>query len=264
MEGIVFDIKHFALHDGSGIRQTIFLKGCPLKCWWCHNPESQNPKIDSYIKYNNIDDVPIKNKITVGKHYSVNEIIKEIEKDTVFFDESNGGVTFSGGEPLLHTNFLKPILSYCNNKNIHTALDTCGYATKEKLLSIIDNVDLYLYDIKFIDNEKHLKYTGVSNELILNNFRLLSEKNKNIIVRLPLIPEINSTDKDIELLINFLKQFNNVSQIDILPYHNISKSKYKRLNIEYKLPEVEEFSSDKIEIIKQRLIKEGFKVTIDI
>jgi pyruvate formate lyase activating enzyme len=264
MKGVVFDIKHFALHDGPGIRQTIFLKGCPLKCWWCHNPESQNSKIESYFKYNKIDDVSVKNKVTIGKYYTAKEIINEIEKDIVFFDESNGGVTFSGGEPLLYTDFLKPILLHCNNKYIHTALDTCGYAPEEKFLSIVDNIDLYLYDIKFIDDDKHIKYTGVSNKIILNNFRLLSEKNKNIIVRLPLIPGINSTDKDIELLINFLKQFNNVSQIDILPYHNISKSKYQRLNIEYKLPDVEEFSSDEIEIIKQRLIKAGFKVTIDV
>ena len=264
MKAVVFDIKHFALHDGPGIRQTIFFKGCPLKCWWCHNPESQKKSIESYIKYSKIDDVSIENKIVIGKYYTANKIIDEIEKDLVFFEESNGGVTFSGGEPLLYADFLKPILAFCKEKNINTALDTCGYAPKDSLLSIIDNIDLYLYDIKFIDDEKHIKYTGVSNKIILNNLKLLSEKNKNIIVRLPLIPGINSTEKDIELLIDFLKQFNNITQIDILPYHNISKSKYQRLNIKYKLPDVKEFSSNEIEKIKLTLINAGFNVNIDI
>jgi len=264
MKSVIFDIKHYALHDGPGIRQTIFFKGCPLKCWWCHNPESQNPDIESYIKNNVIDNVSIENKIIIGKYYTVNDVIKEIEKDIIFFDESGGGVTFSGGEPLLYIDFLKPILSYCKKNNIHTAIDTCGYISKEKLLSVMDNIDLFLYDIKFIDNEKHIKYTGVTNEIILDNFRLLSEKNKNIIVRLPLIPDINSNDTDLKLLINFLKQFNNIKKIDILPYHNISENKYKRLNLQYKLPDVKEFSSDEVEEIKNNLIKAGFDVNIDI
>lgn len=264
MRSIIFDIKHFALHDGPGIRQTIFFKGCPLKCLWCHNPESQNAEIQSYKKINIIDGVSIENEINIGKYYSVDEVIKEINKDAIFFEESGGGVTFSGGEPFLHIDFLKPILAYCNENNIHTAMDTCGYVSKEKLLSVMDNIDLFLYDIKFIDDEKHIKYTGVSNKIILENFKILAENSKNIIVRLPLIPGINSNIKDLNLLADFLKTFNNIKKIDILPYHNISNAKYKRLNIAYEMPDVKEFLSEKLDEIKNYLIEKGFNVNIDV
>ena len=148
-KGIIFDIKKYALHDGPGIRTTVFLKGCPLNCWWCHNPEGQNPEPERFLTNQTV------NHEIIGREVTVDEVIAEIEKDRIFYDESGGGATFSGGEPLMQPDFLKNLLTACQIRDISTVLDSCGYAAWEIIEKIKDKVDLFLYDLKMIDDKKH-------------------------------------------------------------------------------------------------------------
>jgi len=199
----------------------------------------------------------------VAKSMSVEQVMHEIEKDTAFYEESGGGVTFSGGEPLMQPDFLYNLLKACNEKGIHTALDTCGYAKKEVLLKISENVDLFLYDLKIIDEEKHIEFTGVSNELILENLRELSRLGKKIIVRFPLIPGINDNETDIMEIGKFVSSIKNVNELDILPYHKAGSEKIKRLTnpqvlkFIYNLP-----SEEKLSEIGEKLKSFGLKIKI--
>lgn len=186
MKGIIYDIKHYAIHDGPGIRQTIFFKGCSLACWWCHNPESMDPKPFSFIKIiKSGGNKCQEKKETVGEYFTVDELLAEIEKDILFYEESGGGVTFSGGEPFVQFPFLVEMLMACRNKDIHTCVDTSGQVAKEKLLKVAELCDLFLFDIKHIDSEMHKKYTGIGNELILSNLKMLDEMGQKIWIRLP-------------------------------------------------------------------------------
>ncbi len=239
--GIIFDIKRFAIHDGTGIRTTVFLKGCPLNCWWCHNPESQSFGINNSELREGI-----------GPKISVKELVEEIEKDTIFFDESNGGVTFSGGEPLSQAIFLKNVLLECKKRDIHTTLDTSGHVNPEVLKNMVEYVDLFLYDLKVIDDEKHKRYTGVSNQLILANLKLLSDLGCKIIIRIPIIPGINDGDEDIKQFIQVLKDLK-IQRIDLLPYHQIAEHKYHRLGLAYKMENISEPSEDSLTRIRDTL-----------
>jgi len=163
MEGIIFDIKRFAVHDGPGIRTTFFLKGCPLNCWWCHNPESISKGIFFDKKQN----------VAIGKKYSVQDILIEAEKDRIFFDESDGGITLSGGEPLLQYEFTLEIVKELHQAGFHVSLDTTGYTSEKRISEIAEYVDLFLFDLKHLNDSLHKKFTGVSNIQILNNLRLL-------------------------------------------------------------------------------------------
>lgn len=298
MEGIVFNIMRYSIHDGPGIRTTVFFKGCPLKCEWCHNPESHKteqqvvrypnkcigcgncikicPTGALYIEDNNI--VFDINKCDscgeclnvcysgsmemVGKKMTVDEVMKEIEKDYSFYDESGGGVTFSGGEPLMQHKFLKELLIKCNNKGIHTAVDTCGYTKKEILTDLGNFIDLFLYDIKIIDDKKHIKYTGVSNKIILSNLKDLVKLGKRIFLRVPIIPGFNDDNESISHIAGFLSGLKSIEQINILPYHNIAMEKYKRLGKEYKLEKTIVPSEEEILGIKKLFESLGFKVKI--
>ena len=188
MQGIIFDIKHYAIHDGPGIRTTVFLKGCPLGCWWCHNPESRSGDIFQYKKQEKIEGRIVEQIETIGKNYTVPEVMKEIEKDIVFFEESGGGVTFSGGEPFKQTEFLKELLKCCKKQEIHTCVDTTGYVKTDQLEKAALFTDLFLFDLKHFDDKMHIKYTGVSNKQILENLQLLDEMGKSVQIRYPLIP----------------------------------------------------------------------------
>lgn len=298
MEGNIFNIQKYSIHDGPGIRTTVFFKGCPLKCKWCHNPESQSfnneimffkdkcigcgfclkackNKVISFnsnsINFNKdkctlcgqcCEDCPTTAMSMVGERKSSDDIINEILKDKIFYDESKGGVTFSGGEPLSQKDFLKELLIKCKNKGINTVVDTSGFGEEETIRDISPYVDLFLYDLKVIDNEKHNKYVGVSNEKILKNLKLLTDLNKRIFIRIPIIPTVNDSKKDIEDFINTLKNIRGIEEINILPYHNISSEKYKRLNKKYELEEIEAPTDGKMEEIKKAFEKEGFKVKI--
>lgn len=291
------NIQKFSVHDGPGIRTTVFLKGCPLECWWCHNPESQNlnPEIlyfeerctkcgkcikrcegkalefkDNYLTINKstcnlcgkcADFCPNNAREYVGRNFTVKELMKEIIKDEAFYEESNGGVTFSGGEPLIHADFLRKVLEGCKIRGIHTAVDTCGHAAWESYEKILSKVDLFLYDLKIMNNEKHKKYVGVENKLILENLKRLSARNCNIFVRMPIIAGINDDDAHITEAICYLSNLN-IIQVNLLPYHKMGMDKYKRLNMEYKLLGIEKPSEDKMTEIAEKFIKAGMKVKI--
>ena len=201
--GFIFDIKKFAIHDGPGIRTTVFLKGCVMDCWWCHNPESQNLEPEKIIKVNQLNIHE-----TIDRKVSVDEVLEEVEKDRVFYEESGGGVTFSGGEALTQPEFLYSLLEKSKEKNIHTTLDTTGYVKWEILEKISNMVDLFLYDLKLFDDELHQKYTGVSNKLILENLLKLDANKNKIIIRIPIIPTLTDTEGNLEQLAIFIKNLN--------------------------------------------------------
>jgi len=226
MKGVVFDIKRFAIHDGPGIRTTVFLKGCPLRCWWCHNPESQDIKSETDIKRIVLDGIPFEKHEQIGKLMSVEQVMEVLEKETVFYDGSGGGVTFSGGEPLLQHKFLLEILQVLSEKDIHTAVDTCGLAKKESFEGILKYTDLFLFDLKHLDKQKHKLYTGANNSNILKNLEFLVNNGARIQIRIPVIGGINDSDEDMKAMLNYLKTFNGkIRDIHLLPYHSFAINK---------------------------------------
>ncbi|MCF6169493.1 MAG: glycyl-radical enzyme activating protein [Bacteroidales bacterium] len=262
MKGIIFDIKHYAIHDGPGIRQTVFLKGCPLSCWWCHNPESRSREIFSYEKEESIDGRKICQTETVGQSYSVSALMAEIGKDRIFFEESGGGITFSGGEPLLQFDFLMEVLKKCRQQEIHTCVDTTGFVAKEKMKATAELTDLFLFDLKQMDDELHRQYTGVSNRLILENLKILDAMGKEIWVRYPLIPGFNDDESQVFRMLDFLSRLQKKPPVQLLPYHKIGKHKYTRFGIDYKMKGVEEPSQKHIEKTKKYFEDAGFAVRV--
>jgi len=294
---LLFNIQKFSLHDGPGIRTTIFFKGCPLKCRWCHNPEGLNNKIE--MLYNRdkctlcgecIKRCPksaiqmINNRIETdmskcnlcdecthycihgareiaGKEYSIDEIVKIALKDKIFYEESKGGVTLSGGEPVMQIDCVEELLKRLKKENIHTAVDTSGIMPFKYYEQIYKYTDLFLFDIKLIDKEKHKKFTGLSNSIILDNLRKLSKIHNNINIRLPIIEGVNADDEHINAFINLIRGLG-IKDINLLPYHDISRHKYKKLNMEYDGLEMSVPTSEKMENFKLRLEDEGYTVKI--
>jgi len=295
--GTVFNIQRYSIHDGPGIRTTVFLKGCPLDCWWCQNPESQLSGQEMIFWGDRCigcgacsticpsDAIQIKNGIPItekekcilcgkciekcpalaremiGKKLTTEEVIKEIEKDLVFYKESGGGVTFSGGEPLGQSEFLEGLLSGCRKKKIHTAVDTSGYISWEILNKISPKVDLFLYDLKLMDNERHKKYTGEFNELILENLKKLSSVHNNILVRFPVIPGINDDYQNIKEIGKFLSSLK-ITQVNLLPYHYIGIDKYRRLGMTYRLAGIQSPSEERLSEISVILSKFNLNVKL--
>jgi len=251
MNGLVFDIRHFSVHDGPGLRVTVFFKGCPLSCAWCHNPESQSFEPEVYKRSHRLDDKIFDVNEYVGKSMSVSAVVDEVEKDVSIFDESKGGVTLSGGEPLSQPEFLRELLKAFKSKEIHTAVDTCGFASQSVMESIIPFTDLFLYDLKLADKDEHKKYTGVPNEIIFKNLNLITNANKRVIVRIPLIQGITDTDKNLKSLREVIRQHTSIERVDILPFHNIAKSKYERFGKQYTLNNTDAYDMKKAEEIKR-------------
>ncbi len=264
MTGIVFDIKRFALHDGPGIRTTVFMKGCPLRCWWCHNPESIR-EIPESIKAkslnSSVNDYCEEEEI-FGKSYSTQDLLNEIRKDKIFYDESGGGVTFSGGEPLVQNSFLEEMLKLCKEDEINTVVDTSGYANYKLFESIYDYTDIFLYDLKLMDDELHKKFTNVSNKTILQNLERLTERGNKVVIRIPLIPNISDTTENLSQVSQFISTLKNIRRIDLLPYNKIAESKYKRLNKPSKLGELVSQSEEELETIKSKFDSLNIEVTI--
>jgi len=298
-KGIIFDIKRYAIHDGPGIRTTVFFKGCPLRCWWCHNPEGVFLEPELIFKENRcirecaecvkscgikalsrdrqfifidrekcnlcgdcINVCPSGALEIIGKEMSISEVMKEIEKENIFYDESEGGVTFSGGEPLMQPEFLIALLEKCKALTIHTAMDTCGHASSEIITKISNKVDFFLYDIKIMDEEKHKEYTGVTNSLILENLKKLAEAEITLAVRFPIIPGINDDNANIMKMAEFILSLKTIKDISLLPYHRAGSEKYKRLKKADKMEGTQIPSKDKITEIKKKLECYGFKVKI--
>jgi len=263
MKGIVFDIKRFAIHDGPGIRTTVFLKGCPLRCWWCHNPESQDVKSESDLKKILLDGISFDKTEIVGKLMSVEAVMEIVGKESVFYVESGGGVTFSGGEPMLQPEFLTRLLKASKDKGFHTAVDTSGFAKTEHFKEILGLTDLFLFDLKHTNDSKHKKFTGVSNELILHNLSFLTENGAHVIIRIPLIPGINTDKNEIDRMIKLLNSFDGkIKEIHLLPYHDIAKNKYRRFEKENKLINLPGLEKSQVNNIKLNFENAGFKVKI--
>jgi len=248
--GVIFNIQHFSVDDGPGIRTTVFLKGCPLACGWCHNPEGRQ-----------FEPFRLDGK-TIGKPFTVGEIFKEIEKDRVFYEESGGGVTFSGGEPLSQPEFLKMILNKCRNEGISTAVDTSGYADKALFKQILPVADLFLFDIKLADPVSHMKYTGVSNTEIVENLTYLLKKNVNVIIRIPMIPMITATKENIGSILKMLSAFSLKPEVNLLPFHRIADGKYKRFGLKNIMAGIKEVPESELEYFRSQFEKAGHKVKI--
>ena len=263
VSGYIFDIKKYSVNDGPGIRTTVFFKGCPLTCWWCHNPESQRNEpveIENCSFRWNLHHTGKSN--TVGTKIFVDEVIAEVEKDWVFYEESGGGVTFSGGEPMLQLNFLYSILRECSRIDLHTAIDTTGYAPFKDFEKIYDVTNIFLYDLKLMDSNLHFDYCGIPNELIHENLKKLSSLGNKIVLRIPIIPSITDTEENISSMISFIDKLKNVREIDLLPFHSTAKSKYERMK---KLNKVAEFvvpTNERMTELKNRFNQLGIPIKI--
>ncbi len=263
MKGLIFDIRRYCVHDGPGIRTTVFFKGCPLDCLWCHNPESRSAEIQQFPFERKLGESVFQELETIGRVVDTEELIREILKDLVFYDESGGGVTFSGGEPLQQPGFLMEIARACKAKGIHTALDTSGYASQKDLELVMPFIDLYLYDIKGIDPEQHTAHTGKENAQILQNLRFLFGQGRKVIIRFPVMPGLNDSGNNLLDMMHFLR--NNPSdfrEIHLLPYHSIHKNKYEKLGMKYQFKELPEPDRDKLLELKAGFESVGFRVKI--
>jgi pyruvate formate lyase activating enzyme len=264
MKGLIFSVKRYSIYDGPGIRVTFFMKGCPLNCMWCHNPEGISSLPETVVLTNRIGDREFSKNEEVGKYYTINDILEILDKERVFINQSKGGVTFSGGEPMLQLEFLLGVLKACKENGYHTAVDTSGYSSAENYKSIIPFTDLFLFDIKHVDEARHIETTGVSNIGILDNYRLLLESGKDIMVRFPVIPGINDDSDHLENLRNLIDstKTSSLKRINLLPFHKIGSSKYKRFNIPYRMYGVEPPSAEKMKMMKEFFMETGVKVKI--
>ncbi len=258
VKGTFFRIKRYALHDGPGIRTTLFLKGCPLACAWCHNPEGRSREIEQMVGSRADGGRPQ----TVGWTLDVGEALAEIEKDTLFHDDSGGGVTFSGGEPLAQPDFLADLLEACRRREIHTAVDTSGYADASVFRRVAGRADLLIFDLKLMDDQAHRKWTGVSNEPILQNFRTACREGVALRVRVPLVPGVTGTHANIERMAAFLHRCGWSGRIDLLPFHRIGDDKYRRLGMANAMAGMPDLSPETIAGIRSFLTDSGFDVTI--
>lgn len=244
--GRTFDIKRFAIHDGPGIRSTVFFTGCPLRCAWCHNPEA-------FVLTEPTEDGP--------REWTVDELVRELERDLPYYDRSGGGVTLSGGEPLGQPEFVLELLEKCRRRELHTALDTSGCAEPELLEQAARTCDLVLYDLKAIDDDVHREWTGASNVLTLENLMVLNGLEVETWIRVPLVPGVNDDPDEIEAMIDFLKD-TRFRRVSVLPYHRIANGKYERLGLPNRLEDVEPPGDEEMNQVKERFIDAGFETTV--
>lgn len=268
--GLVFNIQRFSLHDGPGLRSTVFMKGCPLHCEWCHNPESQSPEQEFVrlrhrcMECERCSEEELANPVVTGRGpedvelcptgalQAVGEtmtpaaLVATLLKDRIFFDESQGGVTFSGGEPLLQPAFVIESLRLLQAEGVHTALDTCGFAKWTDLRNAAARASIVLYDLKLMDDVRHMAATGVSNQLILKNLRALSEVHDNIWIRVPVIPGVNDDAENLKATAAFLATLPGIRHVDLLPYHATGEAKFARVGMDYALRGTESPTAERL------------------
>ncbi|MBR2384287.1 MAG: glycyl-radical enzyme activating protein [Clostridia bacterium] len=231
VKGRIFDIQRFSVHDGPGIRTIVFLKGCRLRCRWCCNPESQSYEIEK---------MELNGKVkTVGRDVTAGEIISEVERDTVYYKRSGGGLTLSGGESLTQPDFAEALLALAHEHSINTAMESTGFADFSVISRILPHLDLYLMDIKHMDSEKHKAFTGQYNDKILENAQKIARSPVKLIIRTPVIPTFNDTEEEIRAIAKFAASLPGVEEMHLLPYHRIGTDKYKGLGREYTLSHIE-------------------------
>ncbi|MBS3812342.1 glycyl-radical enzyme activating protein [Candidatus Bipolaricaulota bacterium] len=264
MKGIIFDVKKYAIHDGPGIRTTVFFKGCPLNCIWCHNPESINPEPEPSLGYRSpfqLNQLAEGDHEVIGEEVTADAVMDQVLKDRIYYDESGGGVTFSGGEPLTQPDFLVSLLEMCKGERISTVVDTSGMAGKETVERASDLVDLFLFDIKLIDGGQHKRYTGVGNERIIDNLDFLLKRNRQVELRFPLIPGITDGSDNIKGIREFIRERPGVKRMSILPYHDVEK-KYTKLGLDFDLGGLKPPREKEIEGIASEFEKTGITVEV--
>lgn len=297
MTGTVFNTQKFSIHDGTGIRTLIFMKGCPLRCIWCSNPESQRTgpevmfvrskctgcgKCAALCREAAVDDVTFDidrsrcvkcglctskcyagAKKMTGRQVTVREMMELIEKDRIFYTNSGGGVTVGGGEPAMQHGFVEELLKACRESHIHTAIETCGYGRWQDICGMFDNADQIFFDLKAIDPELHRRLTGVSNELILHNAEQAAVRGKDVIFRIPLIPGCNDSLTNIEetgIFVGGLSGNGRNVSIEILPYHDLGRDKYRWLDMDYGLEDTGKPDATQVEELKTILKNRGCSV----
>jgi len=297
--GLIFDVKRYAINDGPGIRVVIFFKGCNLHCAWCHNPESISPKVEKMYSRAKCmmcgecaavcpekaitltsesivtnpelcklcgkcaEVCPTKATEMSGYVKSVDEIMAIIEKERMFFDQSGGGVTFSGGEPILHSEMLIELLDECGKRGIHRAIDTAGFVKTETLLEVAKRTDLFLFDLKMIDSENHKKWTNISNEKILENLKILAETGAKIFIRIPIIAGVNDDDENIENTAAFVaKLAGERKPVNLIPYHNIAQTKYQKLGKGEDFKRMLEPSKEELDAMIEKFRSYGIEASV--
>lgn len=299
MKPLVTNIQKYSIHDGDGIRTTVFFKGCPLQCVWCHNPETQNFKKQLLTNREKctgcgscmqacpngavrmedgravtdhslctgcgecVDYCLMNIREVAGKEYEIKDLVKELKKDQMFYEQSGGGVTLSGGEVMcMDPDYIEELVKALDSQGITVTIDTCGYAPYENFRRILPYVDTFLYDIKAIDNEVHKQYIGTDNQLILENLEKLSADQGRIYIRIPTIKEVNGDDRSMQAVIDWLKTHNiQVAQVNLLPYHNTGSSKYGRLETEYEGTTLTAPDNEEMQHFAELFQKAGFHNT---
>ncbi len=296
--GFIFNIQRYSIHDGPGIRTTVFFKGCPLRCVWCHNPEGLSPEPELSLNESRClgcgecrracaranqpggegplpravvgcqlcgacaDACPTGARRLVGRKVTADELLRELWRDQPFYDSSGGGVTFSGGEPLMQPDFLAEALAACRQRGLRTAVDTCGLAPPDKLLTIAAGADVVLYDLKFIDEARHREFTGVPNTLILQNLKRLGAQHHCIWIRVPIVPGINNVPAELESIAGFAAGIQGVQQVNLLPYHRIGLEKSRRLGRVIRAADIQPPSREEMASALEIFQRHGLPVSI--